>query len=102
MGEREDSLDGYDIRVALRKSHSGERTARVYIRCSKRGKTTKTDLPFPEKVDERKIKWATEGEERIASYHRRGSLEYYDSGWNKIPTNLAQRLEPLVLKTLKQ
>ncbi len=78
MSESEDSLDTYDIRVALRKSHNGERTARVYIRYSKKGKTTKTDLPFPEKVDEGKIKWATEKVERIASYHRRGSLEYYD------------------------
>ena len=106
MEEREDSLGAYDIGVALRKSHSGERTTRVYIRYSKRGKITKIDLPFPKNINEKDLHWknagAREGGSQIISYHRKGGLEYYDSKNSKIPTNLAQRLEPSVIEALKQ
>ncbi len=101
MDERESSLDIYDIRVALRKSFDGEKTARVYIRYSKKGKTVKKDFPWPEKVDESGLLLRNMGKEMVASYQRRGNLEYYDSKWEVIPTDLAQRLEPLVHKALK-
>ena len=96
-------IDAYDVRVALRKSSDGEKTTRVYIRPSKRGKTLKQDFPWPKGLDERDLNFENMGKDGMtASYHRKGNLDYYDSTSQKIPMDLAQRLELLVIRTLEK
>jgi len=104
MGENESPSDQnkpleiYYAKVTLRKK-DGKKTVRVQIRRFKREYQKKEDFPFPKEIDERDLPpWKPYSGGQIIVYQRKGKYEYLDRNYSRVPMDMAQRLEALVLK----
>lgn len=88
----------YDIRLTFTKNHQGLKTVTVSIRYSKIGKQREKKIPFPEDIKDDDLIWGKYEGNRISVYHRMGNLKYRNMEHLMVPTELAQKLERLVLE----
>jgi hypothetical protein len=79
--------DIYHAIVKFRKNSKGEKTVRVQIRPSKKGRQKRKDFPFPKEINENYLPpWKYHGGEQIIVYHRRGDgYDYIDMNHSKVP-----------------
>ena len=94
----------YKAKITFRRAKKGLRVI-VQVGYKRRQRQKREKLPFPENINENDLSWGRyKGRgEWVAFYERKGNnLEYVDIHNSRVPTDLAQRLEALVLQVHSQ
>jgi hypothetical protein len=88
----------YDARVTFRIIERDKRVVNVNIRYSKKSKSKKEKLDFPDDIKDSELNWVGFRGEMIAVYHRKAAYRYENSENSMIPTDLGQKLERILIK----
>lgn len=93
----------YKAKITFRRARKGLRVI-VQVGYKRRQRQKREKLPFPEDINENDLSWGRyKGRgEWVAFYERKGNRKYVDINNLEVHTDLAQRLETLVLQVHSQ
>ena len=94
----------YDVRLMFKKQGDGSKVVRITVRESKKGKPLREEeFPFTDDINDNDHNyWTLHQGQQVSVYHRIEKHVYLSAKQRRtIPTNLGQKLEALVQRTLK-